>query len=531
MKARRLGAFAGLWLLGCGHAPKPAGSVAAIDVQYEDNPTSKSPKPKAVDEPAYWQNRKDLIVAPAPPQAAPLALPSVVRWTLKNGLEVVVVPRKDLPVVSVGFAIKAGSYDEDKAQSLGVADFTAAMLRRGTTAGAGKDRKKARSADDISSAIDFVGGVLDAQASLESSTGICSVLSRDLGLCVDLISDVLLRPAFPDKEMGDIRDQMLASLAARYDNPHQLSGEHFDNLLFGEKNPRGWVLTPEDVQKITRDRLVAFWKTYYRPNNAILAVAGDVDPARLRPLLEKAFGGWQKAEVPARPAYKMVALKATRVLIVDKPDLTQASILLGHRGLRHADPLWFAATLMNYVLGGSDFSSRLMAEVRAKRGLTYGIGSSYGATLYDGAFQVSASTKNESVWETLVATVGELRKMKNDGPTAGELAKGKGYYAGSYPFGLQTAAGVAVGIVDAELHGLGIEYVRDFTLRMAAVDEAQAKEAAQTLLDPDNLLVVIVGKGDVIEKQIAPTGLRWERINFKDPISHAARARLHKQPE
>ncbi len=525
---RRLGALAGVLLLGCGHAPKPAGSVASIEVQYEDNPTSlsKSHQAKAADEPAYWQNRKDLIAAPAPPQAAPLALPSVVRWKLKNGLDVVVVPRRDLPVVSVGFAIKAGAYDEDKAQSLGVADFTAAMLRRGTSAGAGK---KARSADDISSAIDFVGGVLDAQSSLESSTGICSVLSRDLGLCVDLISDVLLRPAFPEKEMVEIRDQVLASLAARYDNPHELSAEHFDNLLFGEKNPRGWVLTPEDVRKITRDRLVAFWKTFYRPNNAILAVAGDVDPARLRPLLEKAFGGWPKADVPARPAFKMVALKATRVLIVDKPDLTQASVLLGHRGLRHADPLWFAATLMNYVLGGSDFSSRLMAEVRSKRGLTYGIGSSYGATLYDGAFQVSASTKNENVWEMLVATVGELRKMKNGGPSAGELAKGKGYYAGSYPFKLQTAAGVAVGIVDAELHGLGIEYVRDFTLRMAAVDEAQAKEAAQTLLDPDNLLVVIVGKGDVIEKQIAPTGLRWERINFKDPISHAARAAQRKQ--
>jgi zinc protease len=517
---------------GCGHAPKPAGSVASIEVQYEDNPTAG--KTKAAAEPPYWQNRKDLIAAPPPPQAAPLALPSVVRWKLKNGLDVVVVPRKDLPVVSVGFAIKAGNYDEDKAQSLGVADFTAAMLRRGTGAGPGgkNDSKKARSADDISNAIDFVGGTLDAQASLESSTGMCSVLAKDLGLCLGLVADILQRPSFPEQEMGDVRDQLLAALAARFDNPHELASEHFDNLLFGEKNPRGWVLMPEDVQKITRERLVAFWKTYYRPNNAMLAVAGDVDPARLRPALEKAFGAWPRADVPARPAFKMVALKATRVLIVDKPDLTQASILLGHRGLRHADPMWFAATLMNYVLGGSDFSSRLMAEVRAKRGLTYGIGSTYGATLYDGAFQVSASTKNESVWETLVAVVGELRKMKNEGPTAGELAKGKGYYAGSYPFNLQTSTGVAVGIVDAELHGLGLDYVRDFTLRMAAVDEAQAKEAAGTLLDPDNLVVVIVGKGDVLEKQIAPTGLRWERINFKDPISRAARAaQLHKQPQ
>jgi zinc protease len=524
---RRLAWGLALALGACATAAKPPGSVASIDVAYEDNPdAAKKVKPAAV-ESGYWKDRKDLIVAPAPPQASALALPKIERWTMKNGLEVVVVARKDLPVVSFGVAIKAGGFDEDKATTLGVSDFTAAMLRRGTSGGPGH---KARGADDIARAIDFVGGALDGQAGLESTSVSCSVLSRDTDLCVDLLSDVLLRPSFPEAEMAEVREQMLAALASRFDNPYELAHEHFDNLLFGEKNPEGWVLTPEDVQKITRDALVKFWKTFYRPGNALLAVAGDVDPARLRGALERAFGKWQKPDVPPRPPFKMAALKATRVLIVDKPDLTQSTILLGHRGLRHADPMWFPATLMNYVLGGSDFSSRLMTEVRSKRGLTYGVSSSYGASLYDGAFLVSESTKNETVWEALVATVAQLRKMKADGPTAEELAKGKGYYAGSYPFELETAAGVAGAIVGAELHGLGIAYVREFALRMAAVDEARAKEAAQTLLDPDDLLVVVVGKGDVVEPQIAPTGLRVERINFKEPISHAARAKLRKQP-
>ncbi|HEX4406934.1 MAG TPA: pitrilysin family protein [Polyangia bacterium] len=528
MKRRAL-AFMLLGVGACAQTPaKPPGSVASIDVAYEDNPDAPKAKKKPdAPELAYWKDRKDLIQAPAPPQATALALPKVDRWTMKNGLEVVVVARKELPVVSFGIAIKAGGYDEDKATTLGVSDFVAAMLRRGTDAGAGH---KKRSADDISRAIDFVGGVLDGQAGLESSSVSCSVLSKDTNLCVDLLADVLQRPSFPDKEMPEVREQMLAALASRYDSPADLAQAHFDNLLFGEKNPAGWVLAPEDVQKITRDALVTFWTTYYRPNNAVLAIAGDVDPARLRVALEKAFGKWQKADVPARPPFKMAALKATRVLIVDKPDLTQSTILLGHRGLKHADPMWFPATLMNYVLGGSDFSSRLMTEVRSKRGLTYGISSSYGATLYDGAFEVSASTKNESVWEALVATVNQIRKMKNEGPTAAELAKGKGYYAGSYPFELETAAGVAGAIVGAELHGLGLDYVTQFAVRMAAVDEAQAKEAAGTLLDPDNVVVVVVGKGAVVEPQLAPTGLRVERIDFKAPISRAARAKLLKQP-
>jgi zinc protease len=172
-----------------------------------------------------------------------------------------------------------------------------------------------------------------------------------------------------------------------------------------------------------------------------------------------------------------------------------------------------------------------MTEVRAKRGLTYGISSSFGAPLYEGAFRVSGSTKNESVWEALVASVNEVRRMKLEGPQGTELGKAKGYYAGSYPFSLQTAAGVAASIVAAELHGLGIAYVRDLPLRLAAVDDAQAKEAARGYLFPDTLLVVIVGKGDLVEPQIAKTGIRYERINFKDPISHAARARLRKQQQ
>ncbi|HEY2729037.1 MAG TPA: pitrilysin family protein [Polyangia bacterium] len=510
-------------------AAKPPGSVASIEVEYEDNANASKPKVKPSPVLAYWQNRKDLIAAPPPPKAAELALPKIERWKLANGLDVIVVPRKDLPVVSFGVAIKAGGYDEDRATTLGVSDFTAAMLRKGTTGGKGKSSgMKPRGADDISRAIDFVGGVLEAQAGLESSSASCSVLAKDTSLCLDLLSDVLLRPSFPEKEMAEIREQMMAGLAARFDSPYELAEAHFDNQLFGEKNPRGWVLEPEDVQKITRASLVTFWKTYYRPNNALLAVAGDVDPARLRGELEKAFGPWARGDVPARPAFKMAALKATRVLIVDKPDLTQTTILLGHRGIRHADPLWFPATLMNYVLGGSDFSSRLMTEVRSKRGLTYGIASSYGASLYDGAFLVTASTKNENVWQALVAAVGEIRKMKNEGPTADELARGKGYYAGSYPFELQTAAGVAAGVVGAELHGLGIDYVRQFALRIGAVEETQAKEAAATLLDPDNVLVVVVGKGDAIEPQIAPTGLRFERIDFKAPISRATRAKTRK---
>jgi zinc protease len=497
--------------LGCASAPpKPAPPAGAVEVQYESNPPATPPAGAA----SFWAGRKDLIQAPPPPKPEALALPKIDRFTLPNGLQVIVVARKDLPVASFGLAVQAGGYDETR-QTLGVSDFVAAMLRKGT---------KRRNADDISRAIDFVGGTLDAQASNEATTAVCSALAKDGALCLDLLADVLLHPSFPEQEMGDVRDQMLAAIASRFDNPGELASAHFDNQLFGENHPDGWILTADDVKKIDRPALLKFWQTFYKPNRSILAVAGDVDAGKLRAQIEKTFRGWAKGAVPARPNWKIPPLGGTRMLLVDKPDLTQATIVMGHAGIRHADPRWYAVTLMNYVLGGSDFSSRLMTEVRAKRGLTYGIGSSFGSSLYQGAFRVSAATKNESAWDALFASVNEIRRMQADGPTVAELDKAKGYYAGSYPFSLQTAAGIAAALVGAEEHGLGAAYVRELPLRLAAVDEGQAKAAAHDFLNPDTLVVVIVGKGDVIEPALAQSGVSYERINYKDPISSAARA-------
>ena len=505
--------LAALVVAGCasGTASKPPASAGTVDVHYENAPPAPAAGKPGTD---YWAGRTDLIHAPAPPKPAELALPPIQRFTLKNGLQVIVVARKDLPVVSFGIAVQAGGYDEQR-DRLGVSDFVAAMLRRGT---------KSRSADDISNAIDYVGGSLDAQATNESTNASCSALAKDAKLCLDLLSDILLHPSFPESEMGEVRDEMVAAIAARFDNPHELANSHFDNLLYGESHPDGWILTPEDVRKITRAHLDTFWKTFYRPNRALLAVAGDVDASKLRAGIEKAFGGWARGNVPARPKWPAPKVAATRLLLVDRPDATQSALVFGHQGIRHADPRWYAATLTNYVLGGSDFSSRLMIEVRAKRGLTYGIGSSFGSSLYEGSFRVAGSTRSETTWEALLASVNEVRRMKTEGPTTVELDKAKGYYAGSYPFKLQTAAGVAHALVGAELHGLGAGYVRELPLRLAAVDEKAAKVVAGELLFPDTMLVVIVGKAAAVEPQIADKGIPYEKINFKSPISAAARA-------
>jgi zinc protease len=495
-----------------GSAAKP--SAPAFEVKHEGPhlpPQSAKPPGPSL---AYWAGRTDLIKAPPPPKPVALVVPKLERYPLPNGLEVLIVPRKDLPVVSFGLAIQVGGFDETR-ETLGVSDFAATMLRRGT---------KTRSADDISRAIDFVGGSLNAQATNEGTTATCAALSKDSQLCLDLLADIVLRPTFPEDEMADVRDQALASVAARYDNPHALAAAHLDAQVFGDKHPEGWVLTAADVRRIDRAALTTFWKTYYRPQRAILAIAGDVDVAGIRAAVAKAFGGWERANVPPRPTFTIPPPPSTRIRLVDRPDLTQATIMLGQPGIKHSDPRWYAATLVNYVLGGSDFSSRLMAEVRAKRGLTYGIGSSFESSLYEGSFRIGGATRNETTWEALVASINELRRMKAGGPTAPELDKAKGYYAGSYPFNLQSAAGVAAALVGAEVHGLGDDYVRELPVRLAAVDVATASATARALLMPDNLQIVIVGKGDAIAPQLVKAGVPFERVGFKDEIRATAAA-------
>jgi len=504
-------------IAGCAAKPVAPAANPALAAAAAERPAVADKGPDL----DYWAQRTDLIQPPPPPVPKPLVLPRVERWKLHNGLEVIVVPRAELPVVSFGVAVKGGGYDEQR-RTLGVASFTAEMLRKGT---------KRSTADQISELIDGVGGSLEASAGNEHSGVSCTVLAKDRGVCFRLLGETLLTPTFPEVEMGEIRDLTLGAINQRYDNPGALAGAHFAANLYGDRHPDGWVLMPEDVRRIKRADLLRFWRTYYRPNNSLLVIAGDVgELGNLRVEIERAFGRWQHAPIPPRPRFEIPASRGMRTLLVDKEDLTQTTLVFGHPGLRHADPEWYAVTVMNYVLGGSDFSSRLMKEVRSKRGLTYGIGSGFGASLYRGAFEVSAATKNETAWEAFDASVAELKKMKTEGPTADEVTKAHGYYAGSYPFQLQSAPSVAGSIVAAELHGLGVAYVQELAVRLGAVDVSQTKAAAAKHLHPDDLTLVIVGRAETVAPQLEKAGVKFERIGYREAFTAAERAAARKKP-
>ncbi len=491
---------------GCKPSGGGKGSPDAAAPQQTDND-----RPRPEHDP--WAGRDDLIKSPPAAEPKPVNLPEVTRFELENGLKVRVVSDHAWPLVNFHMVVLGGS-NEEPCSLRSLSDFTAAMLTKGTAA---------RSADQIAETIDFVGGSLDAWVDLDGTHISCQVLSKDVSTCLTLMPDVVVRPTFPVKEMGTVRDRLITSVKQVRDIDRLLAGEHFDNLLWGEDHIRGWPRTIKSVNAITRKDLVSWHLARFKPDNALLAMAGDVDPAAIQGQLAKSFGGWRAGEVPPEKTHAEPSRKGVRIRLVDKPDQTQTQIRVGHLGIAHADPDYLPVVLMNYTLGGGAFSSRLMKVVRAEGGKTYGARSSFEASRKRGAFSASTFTRNAETVATLKLVLGEIEKMRKEGPTEKELADAKSNLAGKYPMKFETAEDVASAVLLAELHGLGEDHVREFPVRVAAVPMIEVKRAAAAHLRPDNAVVVLVGKASDVEPQLKQAGMEYEKVGFLEPTTATER--------
>jgi zinc protease len=455
-----------------------------------------------------WAGRKDLIKAPAVKPPSPLDLPPIERFTLKNGLKVFVIKSDRLPVASFQLAIRTGRSDEPR-NKVGVASFTAGMLTKGA---------KKKSALDVAKAIDHVGGALGANATYEATLVSCSVLAKDLGTCSSLVADMMVQPTFAKDEMAKVREQLLGEVRNRLDQADQLAGIHFQNLLWGDDHVRGWASSEPSIAAISREDLIAWHKAWYSPSNAMLAIAGDVDAAKLKVSLEKAFGAWKKTKTAKRASYPEPKLDRVKVRLVDKPKQTQTHIRIGHFGIKHTDPRFFDTLVWNYVLGGGNFSSRLMKVVRSDAAKTYGASSTFDRNLDKGSFAIGTFTRTAETVSTVKLILGELEKMAKNGPTEVEVADAISNIAGSYAVRYEGADDLASAVLAAELHGFGEEYLENYAVHVGKVDAAAARRAAREILDPVHFVIVLVGDAKAIEPQLDKAGWRYEKVRFTDPV-------------
>jgi zinc protease len=440
-----------------------------------------------------------LLLALAPPLALarPVQLAPVTKFKLKNGLTVLVMPLRRLPLVDFRLVARAGSAN-DPAGKEGLASLTADLL----TQGAGS-----RTAKQIAEDIAFVGGSLDASAGSEQLVVTCEVLKKDLVTGLELFHDVIVAPTFPAEEFARKREEALGSIASDRDDPSEVADKSLLPFLLGD-NPLGHPVTgwEASVKSLTREDVVAYHHRLLSPDNALLAVVGDVDAKAVAAELEKRFSDWKSSGAAAAPHIAPPPKIAGReVRIIDKPEVTQTQIRLAAAGVARNHPDFFPITVANLILGGG-FTSRLVNAIRVEQGLTYDISSGFRMYRDAGTFNISTFTRNETLRRTIDETLRVLHKLIDEGASEDELAKAKQYLTGQFPLGLQAPDALAARLLDVEFFGLDPAYIQTFDTKVNAVTMADVNRALKSYFDVDHMKILVVSNPDSARKALAGLG-------------------------
>lgn len=405
-----------------------------------------------------------------------------VRFVMPNGLTVLVQEQHSLPIVQIHTLIKAGAA-HDPADKAGLANLVAGLLDEGTTS---------RSANQIAEQIEFVGGALHAKAGEDFTTASARVLKKDMELGFDLLADILLHPAFADHELERVRSQIMGEMQSEKDDPGQVAGKAFKQIVF-PSHPYRWPVTgtEDTLPKIKRADVVQFYAREYVPNQAIVTIVGDITVDQARAQIAKRFGAWKRGENGARVSATSHQLEKSVVKLIEK-DLTQATILMGHVGISRTNPDYYAVTVMNYILGAGGFSSRLMDSIRDKQGLAYHVGSHFEANLMPGPFIVSLQTRNEAANQAITGVVTELNRIREAPVTDQELSDAKTYLIGSFPLRVDTISKQAEVLALVELYGLGLDYFSRYPKLIDQVTKDDVLRVARQYLHPSRYALVVV---------------------------------------
>lgn len=404
------------------------------------------------------------------------------RTVLSNGLTLLTVERHNLPMVKVAVGLNAGSLMEPE-EKAGLANLTASLLTEGT---------QTRTSREISEAIEFVGGSVGAGGGDDYSTVSLSILKKDVELGFDLLSDIMLHPSFPEDELNKKKERIKAGLKAQEEDPGFVASKEFKKAVFGS-HPYGRLVTgtEETVDAISREDIVRFHSSYYVPNAAIMAVVGDITAAEITALLEKYFSDWHSGDIGKNGQLLLTPKRERKTVTINK-DLTQATIKLGHQGVSRNNPDYYAVSVMNYILGGGGFASRLMLNIREEKGLVYDIHSFFAADKYGGSFQVGLQTKNESANVAIKEVLGEIKKIKTEPVSDAELSDAQSFLTGSFPMRIETSSRIAGFLVAVEYYNLGVDYIDNYPSYINGITKEDILRVAKKYLDDEKFTLVVV---------------------------------------
>jgi len=437
------------------------------------------------------------IAAPAIAQTGSLKLPPHRKVVLRNGMTLLLMEQREVPLVSFSVLMKAGSVNDPPGKE-GVASMTAALLRKGTAA---------RSADEFSAQLDFIGGSFGAGAAPDYTSVSAEFMKKDLAKGLELVADVMLHPSFPEAEVKKLAAQRIDGIKSAKDRAAGVIGQYFNAYLYGKHlyaRPTGG--DEASVASITRDDIAKFYDTNYTPGGTVMAVVGDFATADMEKQLAAVFGGWPVKAAAAVALTDAPAVKGRKLLLVDKPDSTQTYFRIGNVGIARSNPDRVLIEIVNTLFGGR-FTSMINTELRIKSGLTYGAGSGFTEWKAKGPFSVNSFTSNANTEKALDMTLDVLKRLQEKGISDDDLKSAKAYLKGQFPPSIETSDQLAGTLSDLVFNGLDEREINTYYAKIDAATMADVNRVIKQYFPLDNLVFVLVGKASEIEgvaKKYAP---------------------------
>ncbi|MCB0402710.1 MAG: insulinase family protein [Flavobacteriales bacterium] len=456
----------------------------------------------------------DRSIRPAAGSAPEIKLGKTEKFTLPNGLKVFVVENHKLPKVSFSLQLDVDPILEG--DMAGYVSAAGQLMERGTTN---------RTKEQLDQEVDFIGARLST-----SANGIyASSLKKHQEKLLDIMTDVLYHADFKQEELDKIKKQTISGITSQKDDPDAIAGNVRDAMLYGKNHPYGEVPTEETVEAITLEKCKEYYKTYFKPNVAYLAVVGDVTLAEVKPMIEKYFGTWEQGEVPVHKYRTPMQPEQNKVAFVHKEGAVQSVINITYPvNLKQNSPDVIKSRLMNTILGGG-MSGRLFMNLREGHGYTYGAYSSLDPDKLIGSFNASAKVRNEVTDSAVIQFMVELKRIVAEKVTEEELQSVKNYLTGTFAYTLQDPQTIARFAINTEKYSLPEDYYANYLKNVAAVTVEDIQEMAKKYIKPENAYIVVVGNKEVADN-LKPFAASNE-VDFYDAFGNDYVEALKPAPE
>ena len=407
------------------------------------------------------------------------------RHVLSNGVVVYAVEDHDLPLVNVSTLVRTGTYLEP-ADKVGLASLVGSQMRAGGT--------QKMTAEQFDEAADFLAAQISSGVGSTQGSANLNLLAKDLDKGLALYFDMLRTPAFQEDRLKLAKSQILQAMERRNDNTTLIEAREWGRLLQGSEHFSTRDATKASIESITRQDLVDFHQKYFQPAGFIIAASGDFKTPELLAKLEAAFKGWPSNKMAVPDVPKPTQTPVAGIYTINKPDVNQGRVSIGHVGSTRDNPDSYALEIMNDILGGGGFTSRIMSRVRSDEGLAYSAGSSYGMGIYyPGTFRASFQSKSSTTSQAIQIVLDEINRIRTAKVSAEELETSKNAQIETFPRIFSTAAQIAGTFAQDEYTKRPADYWDTYRQRIAAVTADDVQRVAQKYLDPSKLVILVVG--------------------------------------